>query len=279
MKQVLIPIDFSDNAYNALNYAKTLFSGHATTFYLLHVYISAPSNLLSTEHNTSILDEMSGNEEQDLKDFLNIAQKENNDDLHSFEIISKIGGLVKVMNAVVISNKIDYIVMGTKGAKGSKEVFLGSNAVKVINGIENCPVIVVPQNYIPKPPSLIAFSTNFKRAFVREELTPLVDIAVANNAKINIARIMQEEYLTDRQKENKEILKGLFSDLDYIFCKIDVETSETNALKDFAKHTESDLIALVHHKHNFFQKLLQEDVVDKISFNSPLPLLILSELK
>ncbi|WP_378178575.1 universal stress protein [Aquimarina sp. SS2-1] len=279
MKHILIPTDFSDNAYNALNYAKTLFSNDAATFYLMHVYISTSSNLISSEQHTSILDGMSDNEEQDLKDFLNIARKENNNGQHFFQIISKTGSLVKEMNAAILTNKIDFVVMGTKGAKGSKEVFLGSNAVKVINGIENCPVVVVPQNYQSKLPSVIAFSTNFKRAFVEKELKPLIDIAIANNSKINIARIMQEEYLTDRQKENKETLKSLFNNLDYIFCKIDVETSETNALKDFAKYTESDLIALIHHKHNFFQKLLEEDVVDKISFNSPLPLLILSEWK
>ncbi|MHA7058766.1 universal stress protein [Aquimarina sp. M1] len=277
MKHILIPIDFSDDAYNALNYAKSLFFSQTTTFYLLHVYLSSSSNLLSSEQHTSILDEMSGEEEQGLKEFVHIAEKENNNDLHYFEGISKIGTLVKAMNAAIISNKIDYIVMGTKGAKGSKEVFLGSNAVNVINGIENCPIIVVPKSFIPKSPSLVSFSTNFKRAFVREELTPLIDIVVTNNAKINIARIMQEEYLTAPQKENKETLKKLFDGLDYIFCKIDVETSETNALKDFAKHTESDLIALIHHKHNFFQKLVEEDVVNKISFNSPLPLLILQE--
>ncbi|WP_299260206.1 universal stress protein [uncultured Aquimarina sp.] len=279
MKHILIPIDFSDNAYNALIYAKTLFSDHSATFYLLNVYISNPSHLLSSEQNTSTLDEMSGNEGQDLKDFLNIAKKENNNNLHSYEIISKTGALVKVINTAVISNKIDYIVMGTKGAEGSKEVFLGSNTVKVINGIENCPLLVVPQNFVPKSPSMIAFSTNFKRTFVKEELAPLIDIAITNNSKINIARIMQEEYLTTHQKENKETLKKLFNDLDYIFCKIDVETSETKALKDFAMQTECDLISLVHHKQNFFEKLVQEDVVDKISFNSPLPLLILPEMK
>ena len=104
-------------------------------------------------------------------------------------------------------------------------------------------------------------------------------VSVYSNAKINIARVMEEEYLTETQTENKENLKNIFANLDYIFCKIDVETSETNALRDFATQTESDLISLVHHKHNFFQKITEEDVVDKISFNSPVPLLILPELK
>ncbi len=278
MKQILVPIDFSDNSYNAVQYAKILFRNDVCTFFLLNVYLINPSTLLNEEYNTSMLGEMAVESEKDLKILLSKINKENQNQNHHFEITSRADTLLKAINWAVVSKKIDYIVMGTKGAKGTKEVFLGSNTVKVINGIANCPIIVVPQNYEPKTPSLIAFSTNFKRPFFSEELKPLINIVISNTSKINIARIMMEEYLNDHQKVNKETLKTLFKDLDYIFCKIDVETSETKALKDFAQQTESDLIALVHHKQNFFQRLLDEDVVDKISFNSPLPLLILPEL-
>ncbi|WP_027395082.1 universal stress protein [Aquimarina latercula] len=278
MKRVLIPIDFSDNSYNALQYAKSLFDNEHCTFFLLNVYISNPSNLVSEEKNDAMLNEMSDESEESLKDFINIANKENENVNHHFEMVLKKNALVKAINATVVSKNIEFIVMGTKGAKGAKEVFLGSNAVKVINGVDNCPIIVVPQSFVAKKPSLIAFSTNFKRTFFKDELKPLIDIATSNTAKINIARVMQEEYLTEKQKENRELLKNVFKDLDYIFCKIDVETTETEALKDFAKQTESDLIALVHHKYNFFQRLVEEDVVDKMSFNSPVPLLILQEL-
>ncbi|WP_027392451.1 universal stress protein [Aquimarina latercula] len=279
MKKVLIPIDFSDNSYNALQYAKVLFNNEDCTFFLLNVYISNPSNLLSEEYNDTMLNGMSDESEESLKDFLNIVIKESDNPKHHFEMVSKANTLIKAINAILVSKKINCIVMGTKGAKGAKEIFLGSNAVKVINGVDDCPVIVVPQNYITKTPSVISFSTNFKRSFYEDELKLLVEVALANGAKINIARIMQEEYLNNDQKINKETLKTLLKDLDYIFCKIDVKTSETEALKEFAKQTESDLISLIHHKHNFFQRLTEEDVVDKISFNSPVPLLILPELK
>ncbi len=279
MKKILIPIDFSEISNNTLEYAKTIFDTDICTFYLLNVYISNPSNLLSEEYSDSVLTEMSDESEKDLKLFLYKVTNQNDNNNHHFEIISKANTLVKTINSIVISKKIDFIVMGTKGAKGAKEVFLGSNTVKVINRVENCPILVVPESYVVKKPSLIAFSTNFKRAYIEEELKPLINIAISNNSKINIARIMMEEYLNDSQKINKETLKVFFKDLDYIFCKIYVESSETNAIKGFIKQTKSDLIVLIHHKYNFFQKLVEEDVVDKISFNSSIPLLILPELK
>ncbi len=274
----MIPIDFSENSNNALHYAKILLHSEECKFYLLNVYISNPSSLLSKDYSDSVLTEMSDESEKNLSLLLHKINKENQNLNHTFEIVSKANTLIKAIKHILVTKKIDLIVMGTKGANGSREVFLGSNAVKVINGVDKCPILVVPQNYTPKKPSLISFSTNFKRTFFKEELDPLIHIAILNHSKINIARIMLEEYLNDTQKLNKEALKNLFKNLDYLFCKIDVETSETNALKSFATQTESDLIALVHHKHSFFQKLMEEDVVDKLTFNSPLPILILSEL-
>ncbi len=84
--------------------------------------------------------------------------------------------------------------------------------------------------------------------------------------------------MNNTQKSNREKLKGILKNVDYVFYKIDIDSTETSALKEFAQQSDCDLIALIHHKFNFFQKLLEEDVVDKISFSSPIPLLILPEL-
>lgn len=276
MKKVLIPIDFSTNASNALEYARILFASKNCIFFLLHVYTG---NTITNLSNDTNLDSTPMEPKDKLNKLLDQIVESKSNTKHSFETVTKTGSLVKAINTIILSKSIDFIVMGTKGAKGAKEIFLGSNAVRVINGVYNCPVVLVPQNYKAKSPSLIAFSTNFKRAFNKEELKALISIALSCNAKINIARVMEEEYLTETQTENKEGLKEILANLDYIFCKIDLETSETNALRDFAKQTECDLISLVHHRHSFFQKITEEDVVDKISFNSPVPLLILPELK
>lgn len=41
MKKIILPTDFSDNAYNAIRYAAQLFNDVETTFYLLHTYTPA----------------------------------------------------------------------------------------------------------------------------------------------------------------------------------------------------------------------------------------------
>ena len=41
MKKILIPTDFSDNAYGALAYAAQLYAEEDCTFFLLHSYTPA----------------------------------------------------------------------------------------------------------------------------------------------------------------------------------------------------------------------------------------------
>ncbi|GAA4272023.1 universal stress protein [Aquimarina gracilis] len=278
MKNILIPIDFSDNAMNALGYATKLFEASQCTFILLNVYVSQASNMLSEERNEAILNVMDDESEIELKKIFDSVVEANNNGLHTFKMVSKSGKIAPIINSMVASGSIDFVVMATKGAKGAREVFLGSNAVRVINGVDKCPIIVVPQNYQVRKPKMIAFSTNFKRTFYQEELRTLIDILKNQNAKLNVARVMIDDAMNDKQKNNREKLKKILEDIDHIFYKIDIESTETKALKDFAQQTDCDMIALIHHKFSLFQKLLEEDVVDKISFSSPIPLLILPEL-
>ena len=45
MKKILLPTDFSDNAWNAIEYALKLFKDEVCTFYLLNTYTPAVYNI------------------------------------------------------------------------------------------------------------------------------------------------------------------------------------------------------------------------------------------
>lgn len=88
---------------------------------------------------------------------------------------------------------------------------------------------------------------------------------------------MEEEFLDDWRKANKARIERLFTGLDYFIHKINFDTSETDAIRDFVKQTQSDMISLVNHEHNFFSRFTEEKVVKKVSVNTPVPVLILPE--
>ncbi|MBP2831931.1 universal stress protein [Aquimarina sp. U1-2] len=279
MKHILIPIDFSENALKAIDYAKILFENESCTFFLLNVYITNPSFLMGDEYNDEWIEEMSKDTFSKLHDLIHQIKTSNQNELHVYQSVSESDTLEDAVVSVVTSKHIDIIVMGTKGAKSAKEIFLGSNTVKVINHVNNCPILVIPKNYVIKSPETIVFSTNFKRNFYEKEMSFLIEIASSHQCKINIARVMLEEYLSENQKTNKEKLKSLLSGLDHVFFKIDIEDDETDALRDFIVTSNADMICLINHRYNFFQQLMQENVVKKISFDSPSPVLILPEIE
>ncbi|MDO5989766.1 universal stress protein [Flavivirga amylovorans] len=275
MKKILIPIDFSDNSLNALHYGQSLFEDFEVTFYLFSAYVVLPSNLLGDDWGNEWVEAMSFGVEDDLENVVSQIKKLNNNSKHQFKSISKLDRFIPSIKSIVVDYNIDFIVMGTKGVKGLKSVFLGSNAVKVINAISKCPTIVVPQDFMPKKIKQVVFSTNYKRPFAEAELKPLFKLLKHHDATLNIVQIMEDTILTEKQKTHKQALSYLLDDIPHFFHKIIYETSETKAIKDFIMKTQSDMVSFIHHKNNFFYNLTNEDVVEKTSFNSLVPLLIL----
>lgn len=278
MKRILIPTDFSDNALNALNYAKSLFKNIPCTFYLLNVFHKNPALLVSEAYNKELTNAYLKESENGLAKLLSETEGKNKNREHHFKTISESNTIIHAINRIAAQKNIDYIIMGTKGAKGAIEVFLGSNAVKVIKEVHDFPVIVVPKDYSIKPPKQIVFSTNFNHEFCEKGLEPLLVLAKLWKAKLEIVQLMQEDFLDDWQKANKERIKQFFTGLEHSFYKINYTNSETDAIRDFVKQSQSDMISLVNHKHNFFRKFTEENVVKKVGFDSPIPVLIMPEL-
>jgi hypothetical protein len=165
------------------------------------------------------------------------------------------------------------------GAKGLKEYFIGNNTVRIVKAISTCPIITVPKTYKSiNLPAQIVFSINFKRPLNTNELRPQLELLLSLEAKLKIVRLMDDTYLSEKQKSHKESLIYLLKEIPHFFHKITYAASETDAIRDFVKETQSDIISLIYHKQNFFYELLKENVVEKSTFNSEVPILILPEL-
>lgn len=273
MKHVLVITDFSQNAQNALNYGCLLFEGVPTFFHLLN---ACPIHQFTK--NEEALDKWTQKSISNLEKLLNEIKGNNKNTRHSFGAISKPLPITVATTNVVSKENIDIILLPTKGPKGAKETFLGTDAVSIINTIKSVPIIVVPKVFTVKKPVQIIFSTNFKRVFNRKELETLTVVAKSLNCKIKIIQIMNDNNLDEFQKLNKEYLADIFSGLEHSFEKIQVKTSETAAINDYVKKMEGDMISLVNHNYNFLQKIIQENVVKKVTFNSEVPILVLPEL-
>ena len=281
MKKILLPTDFSDNAWNALFTAVKLYAGQKCHFYLLNAHEPNFANLLGDKGKQRlavIYDSMEAYSNQELDKVLDYLEKNHKNDNHSFEKISKTEDLVSATKEIILQKDVDTIVMGTQGATGAKEVFMGSQTVKVIKAIRNRPVVVVPERYDLKKLTKIVFPTDYTDPYESFELRPLVDLALAWESKILVFQVGQEFLMNDVQKLNRELLSKRLNPVEHDFNEVKFKISVAQGIADFSKEMGADMIALIHYEHTFMERLTREPVVKKVAFHSQIPLLVLPEL-
>ena len=143
MLRILIPTDFSDNAWNAITYGLELFRKERCTIYLLHInplphYSGAGTSI---KGSTDMLREtMLQESEKSLKELLEKINETLPNERHTFITIALYDFFVDSIKREVQDKHIDLIIMGTKGASGLKKVSLGSNTGDVITKVQ-CPLL------------------------------------------------------------------------------------------------------------------------------------------
>lgn len=148
MKKILVPTDFSGNAGHALEVAATLAAKYNATLVLLHANTQAIYAPPLAEYGNVVSFDMMDYSAAAAEELYGLKKELTSDpefaDLQ-IETIVEEGFLYSAIERVAKDNWIDLIVMGTKGATGAVEFFVGSNTEKVIR-VSPCAVLAVPVN-------------------------------------------------------------------------------------------------------------------------------------
>ena len=279
-KHILIPTDFSKNAWNALNYAIALYKEDECTFYLLNayqLYHFTTDSIIVPEPGEKSYEEAKANSEKGLEKLLDGLQSSMDNPNHKFEMVSVYNNVLKAVKETIKSKEINLIIMGTKGEGNPMNALYGSNAVTIIENIRKCPIMVIPEiSQMPNEPGEIVFATNFKYYYKRRELTPMIDIAARLKAPIRILFVNGEGKLTDEQGNNKEILTDYLEGIDYSFHTL-THLSTAPGIHAFMESRSSMILALYHRKHGFFKSFFTTSLVKELSEAPQFPILILQE--
>lgn len=280
MKKILVPTDFSDNAWNAIFTALKLHIDIACTFYLLHAYEPNTLNILNSKGQRRlgvIYDSLAEYSKQELNKILAYLEKNHQHPKHIFEAISISDPLDKAVEQLIAQKDIDLVCMGTQGATGAKQIFLGSNTVRVLKKIKNCPVLVIPSEHDFKSLKSLAFPTDFSKKYEKHQIIPLTDLVSFWNAHIQIVHVAIEFEMNAQQLKNQKVLKEQLNGFDIMFYNIDFESNIAHTLEKFLNDTQVDMIALIRYQHSFWEKIIGEPVVKKMTFHTKVPLLVLPE--
>ncbi|MCG9970362.1 universal stress protein [Christiangramia crocea] len=280
-KKILIPTNFSKYAWNALIYGLAIYKNQACSFFLFNSYAS--QHFLG--ENISILKESEGHtakekSEHGLDKLLKGLSFRKENPRHQFETISYNGSLTEGLQEAVDTHGIDLILMGAPGDNAAINSAYDNSITKVIEKIENCPVLVIPEliQLSKDFKREIVFPTNFRNGFKLRELKALIDISDFLNAAVRVLYIdTDNKGMTDEQKAQKENLASLFSDIECSFHTL-TKANVTTAVHLFIESRDSDLLALYKRKQGFFSKLFNQTLIEEVDFHASVPILILKEM-
>jgi|SRR5690554_1792562 len=276
MIKILFPTDFSNAAENAFFYALQLTRKLNAELVLAHVY-ELP-DLGRALHNTSkeVFEIMEMETLENFKKSVdNLRRKaENNgygdvDFKHLMaegQVVPRIVDLAKKENA-------DYIVMGTTGATGLKEVFLGSVAAGVIDN-SPCNVLSIPEEVSSKNAiDKIAYLTNYKDEEVVSfnEVNRFAAFFGATVCSMHFKKEVSE--LSEKQMEDwKKKLGVNYEDLhSYVVTGNNLEEAICEL---YIKH-DIDVIAIQPRKRNFFTQIFRKSISKQIVQRLSIPLFTL----
>ena len=146
ISKILIAIDGSEHSFKASEYALELAKSLGAQIYAVTVtYIPASDHLSQKEVlSKSLVEDSSNNSMKDAGNwFENFTQNANEDNIQlKTELINSARPVDYVILEYAEEQKIDLIVVGTKGRTRFKKLLLGSIASSIVT-YAHCPVMVV----------------------------------------------------------------------------------------------------------------------------------------
>lgn len=135
--KILVPVDLSESSLNALDTAVALAVKNKAAIQILHI----------KEKDIDSHDEATFSDVHLSLDSSDVLMALSNSILHTHAIKIKVlndqGNISDTIIKCASIQKPDLIVMGTHGASGFRDGFMGSNTYRVIKNA-NCPVLSVP---------------------------------------------------------------------------------------------------------------------------------------
>jgi len=276
MKKILVPTDFSEFANKALQTAVAIAQKTGAEILLLNANEMAVAALPIAEYyyydkekEQSYLQMV--NESLD-KTLQKIASEMDLKDVKVSTLVES-GLLVDVIEEVCKREQVDLVVMGTQGATGTKEMLIGSNTEKVVRNAP-CPVLSVP-NKVALSFANIVFPTTLRP----DQATAFKKLAEMQNVfdgKIHLlylnnpAHLPNDDAIVARKDElvqeaglkNVEIFMGEQNVFD-----------EENAILDFARTQNADLIVMATHQRKGLAHLFLGSTTEDTVNHSDIPVL------
>lgn len=197
----------------------------------------------------------------------------------SFEVVMGFP-MESLIENYAVDNKIDLIVMGTKGASGLKKALFGSNAVNLINR-SSIPIITVPEYGRFNNLKHIVFASDTSDMLkIQPRIQKIVLLAQLFDASIYIFHVLPQYPQDSNEKIDVMKIKDTLINK-YNYKKISFHVSHNDdvveAINDFVADKKTDLLAMFTHDITFFENVFNTSISREMAFHSLVPLLTIKK--
>ncbi|WP_299059845.1 universal stress protein [uncultured Polaribacter sp.] len=273
MKKIIVPIDFSAHSEFALKTAASLAKKYNATIYALHMLDIQEISLSESEVY----------QQEKAIYFLKIAEKKikkflEKDYLKELNVIPIIKHFKVFSEVTKIAEEVkaDFIIMGSHGATGLKEFFIGSNTEKVVRH-SNLPVLVIKNEMVNADFSDIVLATDFSDESIPAFKRLLKSLDFLNAQKhILYVNLPKENFKTTSEMEkmaNNFLMKAEGNSDRMINVNYICEHTIEKGILSFANIVGADLISVITHGRKGLSHIFAGSIAEDIANHSTLPIM------
>ncbi len=264
MKRILVPVDFSKQADCAVQIAANIARKSGAEIFLLHM-ISLPVN----EADVSAHGDASSPAKvlylqkvhEKFNEILRCKSLKGLTVSEEVRFHKTFVGIIEYSHEL----KTDLIVMGSSGATGLKEMFIGSNTEKVVRN-SDIPVLVVKCGVSHFEMKKFVFASDFSES-VKPSFGRFLKFVKKFNGEVHLLFVNTVHNFESTQKTSKRLHKFITNfELPKHSLNIFNDTSIEKGILNFSRDLGADVIALNTHQRSglssMFNESISEDLVN-----------------
>ena len=263
MKRILVPTDFSKHAEYALRVAAQIAKKNNSKIYLLHM-LELPHQGNDAVSSGSAIPQIMYFKEMAINKLETLMDADFLEGINVSEIIQfekAFDGIMEISK----KNSVDLIVIGSHGASGYEEMFIGSNAEKVVRS-SDVPVLVIKNEIEEFKANKLVFASDFSDE-IKKPFAKLIEFATIFNSHLDLVMIN-----TPNSFKSTAVAEKIMSDFleetnftnysTHIYNDVNIEKGILN----YSSSVDADLIGMCTHGRtgfsHFFNGSISEDLVN-----------------
>lgn len=274
MKQILVPVDFSETSLNAARYALKFARKVGGCVSLLHAFMPPP---VFPQYDGLLMSE-AGMREMQERNLKELAEK-----LHKEDIMIKVdafvmdGQLSQAVRQFRSLKEVFMIVMGITGAGKLKQTLIGSNTLDVAKHTQT-PVLIIPEHAVYDDITDIGLATDFREVAETIPENNIRWVLDATGARLHVLNVdFEHAHANADTPFQSGLVETMFQRYAPRYHFID-HPDIAEALDQYAEKLSIEMLIVVPKKHHFIDRLFRGSATQKLVFHSRIPVLVMCDV-